>query len=111
MAVKFAKQAPPYSYADLISKALFTEESREESEMYAHERILHRTVLSQEPLLLEIMNPPEDRIFACETALKIWEAAVYDGNYLFYHDSHFFLDFTQNTAFDFVRDDPQFPNP
>ena len=28
---------------------------------------------------------PQDRLFACETALKLWETVIYDSNYLFYH--------------------------
>ena len=27
----------------------------------------------------------EDEIFACETAIKIWNSMFYDGNFLFYH--------------------------
>ena len=28
---------------------------------------------------------PEEKIFACETAIKLWTALIYDENFLFYH--------------------------
>lgn len=35
----------------------------------------------------------DDRIFACKTALNIWNSVIYDGNFLFYHCrmSHIYL--------------------
>ena len=36
-------------------------------------------------IYLAINRSPEEEIFACETAIKLWTALIYDENFLFYH--------------------------
>ena len=41
--------------------------------------------LMMQILFMMTYDNPDDKIFAYETALKMWELFIYDGNYLFYH--------------------------
>ena len=66
--------------------AWFTEEGREKSEAQKH----WNNLVYMDFLCGNIVHPDppgshEDMIFVLETAVKLWETLVYDGNLLFYH--------------------------
>ena len=86
-AVEYASMAPSFwcCRESLLEKAYFTEESK--GKCYEQE---HRNILNfLDDVCMRISyhkyENPQDRLFACETALKLWETVIYDSNYLFYH--------------------------
>ena len=69
----------------LLEHAYFTDDGKKSAIRQKHINNLQFT----DSLCMNIHLSPaptiEDEIFACETALKIWRALIYDENFLFYH--------------------------
>jgi hypothetical protein len=87
-AVKYAKMAGSiYTCREkLLESARFTEEGIRHNRSHKH----HNNLTYMDFLCGNIVhaNQPrthEESIFALETAVKLWETLVYDGNLLFYH--------------------------
>ncbi len=86
-AVEYAKMGDPlFHCADfLLTTAYFTEESAGKRLRQLHLNNLNLTDQLCMNLFYHHGKTPEERIFACETALKLWNALIYDGNFLFFH--------------------------
>ncbi len=68
----------------LLEHAYFTEEGMKKAAKQKH----HNNLQFMDSLVMNIQwlgSTPEERIFALETALKLWSTLIYDGNYLFFH--------------------------
>lgn len=86
-AVEYASMAPSFwcSRENLLEVAYFTEESKPKKLRQEHRNII--TFLDEVCMKIYYRkyDDPKDKLFACETALKLWETVIYDGNYLFIH--------------------------
>ena len=69
----------------LLTHAYFTEEGKKEENRIKQRNSLHFIDLLSGNIVYREYDAEEDKIFAYETALKIWNALFYDGNFLFYH--------------------------
>ncbi len=70
----------------LLESARFTKEGLAQNIAYRH----YNNLVYMDFLCSNIVNAPkprtsEENIFALETAVKLWETLIYDGNLLFYH--------------------------
>lgn len=88
------KKAVEYAYmADglyccremLLEHAYFTEDGEIEGERVNQRNTLSFVDLLSQSIVYRQYDTEKDKIFAHETALKIWNALFYDGNFLFYH--------------------------
>lgn len=86
-AVTYAKMAGSYYSCreTLLAHAYFTGESREKALHSRHQNTLAYMDFLCMNLATEKGLSPEEAIFACETAQKLWSALIHDGNFLFYH--------------------------
>ena len=88
------KEAEKYAYMAssfpccqevLLEKIGITEEGKKKALRQAHQNNLH----FMDSITLHFYrwnyDSTEEKIFAEESALKLWEILIYDGNYLFYH--------------------------
>ena len=69
----------------LIEHAYFTPEGKKRALRQKHYNNLQFMDIICMNVHLASGRSPEEEIFACETALKLWKALIYDENYLFYH--------------------------
>ncbi len=69
----------------LLENAYFTEDGEIEGERIKQQNNLSFADLLTQNIVYRQYDTEEDKIFAHETALKIWNALFYDGNFLFYH--------------------------
>ncbi len=69
----------------LLEHAYFTFEGKKKALKRKHENNLQFMDCLCMNIHLAKGRSPEEEIFACETALKLWNALIYDGNFLFYH--------------------------
>ena len=69
----------------LLEHAYFTEEGKKKSIKQKHINNLQFLDCLCMNIHLSPTRSPEEEIFACETALKMWRALIYDENFLFYH--------------------------
>ena len=85
-AVKYANMAGAFETCRemLLPHAYFTDEGKKQKREREHFNNL-KFVDSLTLTIIYYGETAEEKIFACETALRIWEAIIYDGNYLFYH--------------------------
>ncbi|MBQ8408302.1 MAG: helix-turn-helix transcriptional regulator [Clostridia bacterium] len=86
-AVEYAKKCPVL-YASqnlLLEHAYFSEEGKAHAKETKHQNILTFIDCATVRMVNQDYETPEERIRAYESALKIWDALIYDGNYLFYH--------------------------
>lgn len=68
----------------LLEQAYFTEEGRKKSAKQRDSNTL--TFMDRIDMNIQWKGTtPEERIFAIESALKLWNTVIYDGNFLFYH--------------------------
>lgn len=68
----------------LLSLAYTNEEAKTKTVQQTN---LHMMDLLLERIVFSITyDNIDDRIFAIETAIKMWKLLIYDGNYLFYHE-------------------------
>lgn len=90
MAVKYANMAGGiYTCREVLLEhayAWFTEDGRKKQQAQKH----FNNLVYMDFLCSNIVHPDppcshEDMIFVLETAVKLWETLVYDGNLLFYH--------------------------
>ena len=81
-AVNYAKKSSGlYTCAEiLLEHAYYTEEGRKKAQARKHENNLQFM-----DLLCCNLTYADGSIFALETALKLWNTLIYDGNFLFYH--------------------------
>lgn len=86
-AVRLANSATSFwtSKEFLLEKAYFTEESKEKQLNIKHNNILSLLERITNNIYWEIYDDPKDKLYACESALALWETVISDGNYLFYH--------------------------
>lgn len=86
-AVKYAEEAACIwdSRELLLEHAYFTEESAQKKERQRQENIINLMDHISMNICYRRYDDPEARIRACETALKLWDTLIYDGNYLFFH--------------------------
>lgn len=87
-AVHYALMAPDICSCKelLLEHAYFTENSKNEALAIIHNNRLRLLDLLCIRLYCDInIDNDDDLILACNTALKLWETLVEDGNYLFYH--------------------------
>ena len=86
-AVKYANMADGlYTCREMLLKhAYFTKEGKKEKKQIKQRLNLNFIDLLSDNILHQEYDTEDDKIFACETALKIWNALFYDGNFLFYH--------------------------
>lgn len=89
-AVEYAKMAGSlYTCSEvLLGNAYFTEEGKKKAKNQKHyNNLVFMDFLCSN--LYRAADPdraPEDEIFACETAIKLWSTLIYDENFLFYHN-------------------------
>ncbi len=69
----------------LLEQAYYTLEGEKKALAVKHNNNLQFIDHICMNLYLCANRTPEEQIFACETALKLWETLIYDGNFLFYH--------------------------
>ncbi len=86
-AVEYASMAASIwcSRENLLEVAYFTEESKPKKMWQQHINIINFLDEVCMKIHYRKYDDPKDRLFACETALKLWETVIYDGNYLFIH--------------------------
>lgn len=86
-AVEYARMAGKFDEcADvLLARAYFTEESRGLRTKQRHLNNLNYMDLLCMNLYYQHGGTPEEKIAACETAAKLWNTLIYDGNFLFFH--------------------------
>lgn len=86
-AVEYANMANNMyvSSNELLEAAYFTAESKEKKAEIKHRNILDYIDNITRNITLAYYSTAEERIFAYETAEKLWNTLVYDGNFLFYH--------------------------
>ena len=68
----------------LLEQAYFTDEGKKKAKKQIH----HNNLDYMDFLVTNIESngtTTEEKIFALETALKLWSTLIYDGNFLFYH--------------------------
>ncbi|MBQ7940735.1 MAG: helix-turn-helix transcriptional regulator [Clostridia bacterium] len=73
------------SRQELLESAYFTEESKEKKRAVKHRNNLDYMDLLTMNLYYGQYPNEEEKIRACRAALALWEALIYDGNYLFFH--------------------------
>ncbi len=84
LAVKYANMAGTL-YAcreELLENAYFTAENRHKAKEQRHKNTLSYIDLAAINIFNDEYDTPEEVIFACETAIKLWDTLFYDGNYL-----------------------------
>lgn len=69
----------------LLECAYFTEESKEKRLTQKDKNTLNYMDMLTMNLFYYGNTNPEEKIEWCNTALKLWETLIYDGNYLFFH--------------------------
>lgn len=69
----------------LLEHAYFTNEGKKKALKQKHHNNLQFLDCLCMNIHLSTGRTPREEIFACETALKMWSALIYDENYLFYH--------------------------
>ncbi len=70
----------------LLESARFTEEGVARNTAHKHSNnLVYMDFLCGNIVHATAPRTPEESIFALETAVKLWETLVYDGNLLFYH--------------------------
>jgi transcriptional regulator with XRE-family HTH domain len=86
-AVEYASMAASLhcSRENLLETAYFTEESKPKKLRQEHRNIISFLDELCMKIYYRKYDDPKERLFACETALKLWETVIYDGNYLFSH--------------------------
>ena len=63
-----------------------TEEGKKKAQKQKHSNNLcFMDSLCNNIIYLATDRSPEEEIFACETAIKLWTTLIYDNNFLFYH--------------------------
>lgn len=84
----YAKMAGSYyvSREILLEQAYFSEEGRRKGLACQH----HNNLAFMDFICGNITGmcrnlPPEEAVFCYETAVRLWETLIYDGNFLFYH--------------------------
>ncbi len=89
MAEKYADMAGSmYTCREILREhAYFTEEGKKKGKSARH----HNNLTFMDFLCGNIVFdanklPPEERVVHYETALKLWETLIYDGNFLFYYN-------------------------
>lgn len=75
-----------YTCREILKEhAYFTEEGKKKGVRQQH----HNNLTFMDFICGNIVyvpdRTPEEEILACETAMKLWETLIYDGNFLFYH--------------------------
>lgn len=85
--VKYAEEAAGIwdSREILLEAAYFTKESAQKKERQRQMNIINLMDHLCMNIYYRQYDDPKDIIRACETALKLWETLIYDGNYLFFH--------------------------
>lgn len=86
-AVKYANMAGTL-YAcreELLENAYFTKENRHKAREQKHRNTLSYIDLAAINIFNDDYDSAEERIFACNTALRLWETVFCDGNYLDHH--------------------------
>lgn len=86
-AVEYALKANSMYYSSdiLLEQAYFTEASKDKKEKKRQENMLDCMDLLTTNIMYANYATAEERIFACETAEKLWKTLIYDDNFLFYH--------------------------
>jgi len=86
-AVEYAKRCPSLYVSQnlLLEHAYFSEDGKAQAKEIKHQNILTFVDAATIRMVNQGFETPEERILAYESALKIWNALIYDGNYLFYH--------------------------
>lgn len=86
-AVKYAEMAGScYVCREiLLEKAYFTENSGQKAREMRQRNLLTFLDFVSGRIVHEMYESAEERIFALNSALKLWETVIPDGNYLFYH--------------------------
>ena len=69
----------------LLEHAYFTEDSKDKKKAIKHRNILNYMDLLTTNLYYGKYEREEDKIDACNAALTLWNALIYDGNYQFFH--------------------------
>lgn len=69
----------------LLGQAYYTEEGEKKALAQQHQNNLAFMDMLSRNIYLGDYASPEEVIFACETAIKLWTTLIYDGNFLFYH--------------------------
>ena len=70
----------------LLEGAYYTEEGKKKAQEQKHSNNLcFMDSLCNNIIYLATDRSPEEEIFACETAIKLWTTLIYDNNFLFYH--------------------------
>lgn len=69
----------------LLEHVYFSKESKEKRLEVKHQNILTYMDLMTEDLYFGEYDTIDDHIRACHAAVSMWQALIYDGNYLFYH--------------------------
>ena len=69
----------------LLESAYYTPEGKRKARKQQHANNLSFMDMLTRNIYLTGKAPAEEREFACETALKLWNTLIYDGNFLFYH--------------------------
>ncbi len=84
LAVRYANMAGTL-YAcreELLENAYFTAENRHRAKEQRHKNTLSYIDLAAINIFNDEYETPEEVIFACETAIKLWHTVFYDDNYL-----------------------------
>lgn len=86
-AVNLATSAPSFytSKEFLLEKAYFSEGSKEKQLNIKHNNILNLIDRITCNIYREKYDNPQDKLYAYESALTIWNTTISDGNFLFYH--------------------------
>lgn len=87
-AEEYAKMAGSYyvSREILLEHAYFTEEGKKKGvEQKHHNNLAFMDFICGNITSMAWKLPPEEAMFCYETAIKLWETLIYDGNFLFYH--------------------------
>jgi len=86
-AVEYANMAGSIhiSRESLLESAYFTEESKEKKLYTKHRNILTLIDDLTMRMYYSEYESTEDKIKACNAALSMWNALIYDGNYQFFH--------------------------
>ena len=69
----------------LLESAYFTEESKDKQKGIKHQNILNFMDLLTMNLYYGKYKSEEEKIYACNAALNLWNTLIYDGNYQFFH--------------------------
>ncbi len=86
-AVQYARMAGKFDESSeiLLARAYFTDENRDLRTKQRHLNNLNFMDLLCMNLYYQHGETPEERISACETAAKLWNTLIPDGNFLFFH--------------------------